>query len=115
MTGRRSLSDEDERRLLVDHEDGFKNVELVKRYGISESTVYRILAANKAQRKIGNKTKHRKPRDLPRRGRKVKLKPCGTNAAYNRHIRNGDPPCLPCVNAHAKQQKEWSDSKKETK
>ena len=26
--------------------------------------------------------------------------PCGTDAAYRRHIKNGDPKCLPCRDAH---------------
>ena len=30
------------------------------------------------------------------------LRPCGTPAAYRRHLRNGEKPCLPCARAHAK-------------
>lgn len=30
-----------------------------------------------------------------------KLQPCGTPAAYRRHLRNGEKPCLPCARAHA--------------
>jgi len=26
--------------------------------------------------------------------------PCGTNRAYQRHIRNGEPTCIPCRTAH---------------
>jgi hypothetical protein len=32
---------------------------------------------------------------------KPDLKPCGTNAAYNRHIRYGEKACQPCKDAHA--------------
>lgn len=27
------------------------------------------------------------------------LKPCGTHAAYHRHLRHNEKPCLPCVKA----------------
>ena len=30
----------------------------------------------------------------------AKLKPCGTNAAYQRHIKTGEQPCDACVHAH---------------
>lgn len=29
------------------------------------------------------------------------LKPCGTNAAYVRHVKHGEPTCQPCRDAHA--------------
>ncbi|MFD8404634.1 WhiB family transcriptional regulator [Streptomyces anulatus] len=29
-----------------------------------------------------------------------RLAPCGTNAAYDRHVRNGEQPCDPCRRAH---------------
>lgn len=29
-----------------------------------------------------------------------KLKPCGTYAAYARHLRNGEKPCTPCTEAN---------------
>ena len=35
-----------------------------------------------------------------------KLQPCGTPAAYRRHLRNGEKPCLPCARAHAKAKEE---------
>lgn len=34
-------------------------------------------------------------------GRKVRLKPCGTDAAYQRHLRRRETPCDPCKDAHA--------------
>lgn len=29
------------------------------------------------------------------------MKPCGTEAAYRRHRRRGEPACQPCRQAHA--------------
>lgn len=41
------------------------------------------------------------------RGRRTPL-PCGTRAAYERHILRGEEPCDPCVDAyHAYQQARW--------
>lgn len=110
MAWQKALTDEQERRLVVDYEDGFTNVALARRYGISESTVYRILADYKQKRKQGNKNKPRAPRREQAKGRT--LKPCGTNAAYARHIRNKEQPCPPCCEAHAKQQDEYMERKK---
>ena len=100
-------SDEQERRLVVDYEDGFKVVQLVTRYGISESTVYLILADYRAPRKDGSRKK-RKPLRAQAKGRV--LKPCGTNAAYQRHRKKGEY-YVPCTEAHAREQKEYSDGK----
>ncbi|MCX4826685.1 WhiB family transcriptional regulator [Streptomyces sp. NBC_01142] len=33
------------------------------------------------------------------RGHKIHLKPCGTPAAYRRHLRAGQEPCPPCKSA----------------
>lgn len=40
----------------------------------------------------------------PPRGRPVK--PCGTEAAFARHRRKGETPCDPCVDAHARYEKQ---------
>jgi predicted DNA-binding protein YlxM (UPF0122 family) len=91
----RLLTDDQERALVVDHEDGWKIRELSERHGVSERTVYRILA--KHQAKLHNKKSRRKRKyDYSKR----KLKPCGTNAAYQRHRLNGEYPCAPCLEAH---------------
>lgn len=34
------------------------------------------------------------------------LKPCGTTAAYARHLRKGEPTCEPCMEANT-EQKKW--------
>lgn len=40
------------------------------------------------------------PGDSPRVARyRQSLKPCGTTAAYRRHVRDGEEPCEPCVMA----------------
>ncbi|MER8118999.1 hypothetical protein [Streptomyces sp. NPDC094031] len=33
------------------------------------------------------------------RGHTIRLKPCGTPAAYRRHLRVGEEPCPPCKTA----------------
>lgn len=35
------------------------------------------------------------------RGRGRQLQPCGTNAAYQRHVRAGEQACAPCLRANA--------------
>lgn len=35
------------------------------------------------------------------------LRPCGTQAAYDRHLRNDEKPCDPCKRAHADALREW--------
>jgi hypothetical protein len=34
------------------------------------------------------------------------LKPCGTQAAYRRHIRRSETPCQPCKEAHAAERRD---------
>ena len=117
MTWTKALTDEQERKLVVDFEDGFKVIELVDRYGVSKSTVGRILADYGA-RKSKNQPKGKGMQTRKTKRAKAKgrvLKPCGTNAAYQRHKKNGEYPCIPCVEAHAAEQKRWSDAKKEKK
>jgi hypothetical protein len=38
-----------------------------------------------------------------------KLMPCGTNAAYVRHVRRNEPTCQPCRDAHAEYGREHVD------
>lgn len=102
------LTKEQERRLVVDYSDGIASPSLVIKYGVSESTVWRILADYGAPKRHSVRTK-RKPL---RKSSTKKLKPCGTNAAYARHIRNGESPCLKCTDAHSANQKEWHDGKR---
>lgn len=110
MPRAKALSVEQERRLVTDHATGIKVVELVELYGISKRTVYRILADYGVNRTIGNKKVKRKSGRAPARGRT--LKPCGTNAAYARHKKNGEYPCTPCLEAHAKDFKDRKEAKK---
>ena len=39
------------------------------------------------------------------------LKPCGTTAAYDRHIRHGEPACKPCREANARRWREQNQLK----
>lgn len=93
------LTVEQRQALVVDYEDGFKVKELGPRYGVSLRTVNRILAAAGVPYAYNHKKKRKRPVK-----RKKKLKPCGTNAAYRRHQRNGEYPCIPCTDAHNEDQ-----------
>lgn len=102
VTWTRKLSPESEAELISEYRDGWTVKELTIIYRVSERTVYRLLAeyrvprhATKGARRKRKKTS--KPREL---------KPCGTNAAYHRHRRNGEYPCAPCLEAHAQNVKE---------
>lgn len=35
------------------------------------------------------------------------VKPCGTDAAYKRHLVKGEVACQPCLDAHAAKYREW--------
>lgn len=37
----------------------------------------------------------------------VQLQPCGTQAAYNRHVRYHETPCDDCLDAHAEYMHRW--------
>lgn len=37
----------------------------------------------------------------------IALKPCGTDAAYKRHLKNGEVACEPCLTAHRIKMREW--------
>ena len=41
--------------------------------------------------------------------------PCGTNAAFRRHIRHGERPCPECRRAQAEYQAQWYAAKRGTK
>jgi hypothetical protein len=82
-------------KLLVDYSDGFKLIELAPRYGVSVRTVNRILADAEVPYARNHKRKRKRPAK-----RKRELKPCGTRAAYRRHLRKGEYPCIPCLDAN---------------
>jgi hypothetical protein len=33
---------------------------------------------------------------------------CGTDAGYQRHHKNGQTPCQPCIDAHGTKTREWA-------
>jgi len=41
--------------------------------------------------------------------------PCGTSAAFRRHVRHGESPCAACRRAQAEYQREWYASKRSAK
>jgi hypothetical protein len=109
MTFQSKLTPEQVEELILDWKDGCTVPELSVIYKVSIRTVNRRLT------EAGVKHRHypRKPRKLPKERErkpdgapnqftpKEKLKPCGTNAAYQRHRTNGEYPCGPCLEAHA--------------
>lgn len=97
MTFQRALTPEQERALIVEHEDGWSINELSVIYRVSERTVYRLLSDYKVPKSNKRKRKAR----AARKRKPKELKPCGTNAAYQRHRRKGEYPCGPCLEAHA--------------
>lgn len=83
--------------LIDDYKDGYSVNDCSVTFKISIRTVYRILAAHnvkgpKRKRKSGVRPKKKPPKPL---------KPCGTNAAYQRHRKKKEYPCTPCLEAHA--------------
>lgn len=97
----RRLTSTERQSLLVEYEDGWSINELTIIYRVSTRTVFRILAEG-GVRKVNPRLrgKRKVPKKKPR-----ELKPCGTNAAYQRHRRKGEYPCAPCLEAHAKENK----------
>lgn len=90
-----ALDEKQRQALVVDYEDGFSPGELVERYGVSPRTVHRILADAEVPKVYKARSKRKKRKRKP-----IELKPCGTNAAYRRHKRHGEYPCVACVEAH---------------
>lgn len=41
------------------------------------------------------------------------LEPCGTNAAYQRHVKKKEKPCLLCTDAHSEWHREWRKANRE--
>lgn len=97
MTFRKILSDEQERALLVDHEDGWYVSELSIIYKISIRTVYRTLDRYGVSPNLKRRLNRPRVADVVPK----ELRPCGTNAAYARHKRKGEYPCTACLEAHA--------------
>lgn len=105
----RKLTDAQVRALLVDYDDGIRVFQLEKKYEISNRTIMRILADAEVKRSKGPKRKRIKNR---REKKPRVLKPCGTNAAYQRHKRKGEYPCELCLGAHTRDNKEYLDAQR---
>lgn len=50
-------------------------------------------------------------RNVVRRAKRAADKPCGTRAAFRRHMRAGEEPCEPCRLADNEWQREWREKK----
>lgn len=84
MAFKAKLSNIEAAKLVVDvRQYGMTQTAAALKYGVSRRTVNRILD--------------------PERGvsKKPPLKPCGTVAAYRRHLRKKEVPCLKCSAANA--------------
>lgn len=92
------LTTEEKRRLVRDYTDGYTLRVLGEKYGISKSTILRYLAEYETPMRSDWRRKRKSGRVAknPR-----KLRPCGTDAAYSRHLFNKEIPCDPCTEAHA--------------
>lgn len=121
MTFQSKLTPEQVKSLLRDWEDGYSPEELTIIYRVSLRTVYRKIAESNARRKrkrlIPKQRNRKKPGQPNQFTPEDNLKPCGTNAAYQRHRSKGEYPCTPCLEAHAddvakaKRKKKSSDKK----
>lgn len=102
MTFQRALTPEKEHDLLTDYKYGAPVKELMANYGVSSSTVYRMLAYHEVPRRNKPQEARKGPSEAPT----IRLRPCGTNAAYQRHRRAGEYACTSCLSAHALNVKE---------
>lgn len=101
MTFKKKLTPEEEEELVNDYKAGMSAPKAAELYGISSRTVYYILGRH------GAPTRPRKGASNQRRNRSapVILQPCGTDAAYNRHIYHKELACGPCLEAHREMRK----------
>lgn len=105
MTWTPALSEERQDELVDEYK--FTDItvpELSVMFKVSQRTVYRILAQHNVRHRYNYNRQRKNKRKKMREP--VPLKPCGTNAAYQRHKRAGEYPCLACSEAHAASVKE---------
>jgi transposase len=69
---------------------GLSGRDIAEHFKVSPNTIYRILRRPMEE-------KEPKP-----------LMPCGTNAAYARHIKNGELADAACLKAHAEERARWA-------
>ncbi len=102
MAPRRKLTPRQARELANDLVNGMTVAKAVEKYKISRGSVYYY------------RRDHEYGRDsIPRI-----LLPCGTDAAYARHLRKKEKPCLDCYEAHAlemQRRRRLMEKKKENK
>ena len=97
MSGRpRSLSPAQAAQVLNLIARGTPKKAIARRYGVSVNTIYRVVY------RVREEEKEEKPRIL---------KPCGTNAAYKRHLDMKEEPCTPCRKAHSREQKKFEEKR----
>lgn len=115
MTFKAKLSPTKVLELHADYANGYSVDELMIIYRVSRRTIYRHIANFKGVRKEPIKLPtgvHRKKKHANQYSAQKDLKPCGTNAAYERHRDNGEIACGPCLTAHARDVKKAKKRKK---
>ena len=108
----KKLSDEQEKELVDDYVVGKAQIStLMRDYDVSRSTVNRVLARNHVRIRTGKPGPGRKRKYTQPKYRPQTLQPCGTDAAYRRHLYNNEPACPACVEAHSDRVRKEKDLK----
>lgn len=112
----RKLNKRQARELAIDIANGMTKPQAAVKYGIHVRTVYRILQRDDEEIEEVIKRPKQKVKRLKKPPRPpMKLKPHGTNAAYMRHIRKGEPACSYCLAAHAQELELWRNGQNPAK
>lgn len=101
----RKLTPRQAREMAYDIAHGMTKKDAAAKYGIGYRTVFHYLSDHEygpSYRKRRNKQKRRKR----------ELQPCGTDAAYRRHVAAGEIACVACVEAHNKKAKTYRKPKR---
>lgn len=81
--------------------NGKTQQQVADHFGVHRNTIWR--SRQRVQRTVTEEAAIKKERQH---------KPCGTPAAYQRHLHNGETACQPCCDAEAKYRKDLYNSPK---
>lgn len=105
MPFQRALTPSQVRAMAIDYTvDGMQVKDLAAKYGVATRTIERYLADAGVPKRKGPRRKRKNDR---RETKPRVLKPCGTNAAWQRHRRKGEYPCEACRDAHTQDNLRW--------